>query len=153
MKLTEGELAAWARRIGTEVRPPVFIGLTGPLGAGKSVFARAVAGGAGVETAIPSPTFNLVFRYPLPGEGSVIHADLFRINSVAELTGIGWDDMLAEDDAIMLVEWCDRAGGEVPDDRWEISLSYVEDEPEMRVVDVERRGDPPGLPQFAVAAG
>ena len=161
MKLTESELTAWGRRIGGVVRPPVFIGLKGALGAGKSVLARAVARGAGVEGAMPSPTFNIVFRYPVSGRGgtagrppapvagSVIHADLFRIESEAELVGIGWDDLLADEGAIMLVEWSSRAGDEVPPDRLEIELGFVRDEAGRRTVDIERFGDPallPGLP-------
>ena len=70
VRVTEPELAAWGRRIGAEARPPVFIGLKGPMGAGKSVLARAIGAGAGVREAMPSPTFNLVFRYaPAEGEG------------------------------------------------------------------------------------
>ena len=66
MILTEEDLVRWGTRIGREVVGPVFLGLKGPLGAGKSVLARAVARGAGVEGPIPSPTFNLLFRYPSP---------------------------------------------------------------------------------------
>ena len=69
MVLSEEELARWGERIGSSVRPPVFLMLRGPVGAGKSVLARAVARGAGVRGAVPSPTFNLVFRYP-GGQGA-----------------------------------------------------------------------------------
>lgn len=151
MRLSEDELIRWGRRIGAEVRPPVFIGLAGPLGAGKSVFARAVARGAGVTGAVPSPTFNIVFQYPLSGRRSVIHADLFRIGSMADLVGIGWDDLLADPGAIVLVEWSPRAGRERPDERWEIGLGFAPGEPGLRTVNVERFGDPPSLPRLAVA--
>ena len=97
MRVTEGELVEWGRRVGAEVEVPVFIGLRGPLGAGKSVFARAVARGAGVDGTLPSPTFNVVFRYALPDGRAVIHADLFRLRSTAELAGIGWEDMVDEE--------------------------------------------------------
>ncbi|NIQ54994.1 MAG: tRNA (adenosine(37)-N6)-threonylcarbamoyltransferase complex ATPase subunit type 1 TsaE, partial [Gammaproteobacteria bacterium] len=56
------ELVRWGLRIGESAEPPLFITLTGPLGAGKSVLARAIARGAGVHGAVPSPTFNLMFR-------------------------------------------------------------------------------------------
>ncbi len=165
MTLTESELTAWGRRIGGAVRPPVFIGLKGPLGAGKSVLARAVARGAGVEGPMPSPTFNIVFRYPVAGRGgsagrspapvaaSVIHADLFRIESEAELAGIGWDDLLGDEEAIVLVEWSPRAGDEVPPDRWEIELRFVGNEAGRRSVDIERFGDPALLPGFPAVVG
>ena len=145
-KVTEEELGAWGRRVGARVRPPVFIGLRGPLGAGKSVFARAVARGAGVVGALPSPTFNIVYRYPLPGGWAVIHADLFRIGAVTELAGIGWEDLLGDEGAVVLVEWCGRAGDALPPDRWEIGLGFVPGGEGRRVVEVERFGEPTPLP-------
>ena len=145
-RVTEEELRAWGCRVGREARPPLFIGLRGPLGAGKSVFARAVARGAGVEGTLPSPTFNLVFRYALPDGRSVIHADLFRIGAAAELAGIGWEELLGDEGAIVLVEWCGRAGDGLPRDRWEIRLGFVPGAAGLRGVEVERCGGPGRLP-------
>lgn len=140
----------WGRLVGAGVQLPIFIGLKGPLGAGKSVLARAVAEGAGVEGAVPSPTFNIIFRYPLAGLSAVIHADLFRLRSPAELAGIGWEDALAEH-AIMLVEWVGRAGSELPDDRWEVDLQVSADAPDRRTVEITRFGAPEALPSFPVS--
>ena len=144
--MTEEELRALGRRVGAEAGPPVFIGLRGPLGAGKSVFARAVARGAGVEGALPSPTFNIVFRYALPGGRAVVHADLFRIESAGELAAVGWEDLLGDEGAIVLVEWCGRAGEELPPDRWEMRLGFVPGEAGRRGMAVERFGEPGSLP-------
>lgn len=131
----------------------MFIGLRGPLGAGKSVLARAVARGAGVEGSMPSPTFNLVFRYGLPGGGTLVHADLYRIASVEELAGLGWDSMLG-DGVVALVEWPERAGCELPEDRWEIEME-IADEPGVRVASARRFGEPAlaELPCFPTARG
>ncbi len=167
MTLAEDDLVLWGRRIGSEIRPPVFIGLRGPLGTGKSVLARAVARGAGVRETLPSPTFNIVFRYPLAEEGAhggaagagegcagssgvtaVVHADLYRLRSVGELAGIGWDDIVGDEGAIVLVEWPDQAGGELPADRWEVTLGYSGAGPDRRTVEVECFGEPAPLPAF-----
>ena len=145
-RVTEEELVEWGRRVGAGARPPVLIGLRGPLGAGKSVFARAVARGAGVAGALPSPTFNIVFRYALPGGRAVIHADLFRIEAAAELAAIGWEDLLGDEGAIVLVEWCGRAGDALPPDRWEMRLGFVPGQAGRRGVEVERFGEPGNLP-------
>ena len=153
VKVTERELVAWGRRVGAGVGVPVFIGLRGPLGAGKSVFARAVARGAGVEGALPSPTFNVVFRYALLGGRAVIHADLFRLRTAAELAGIGWEDMVDEEGAVVLVEWCERAGDALPRDRWEIVLEFVPGEAGVRGVEIVRFGEPVALPRPRVAVG
>lgn len=150
MRLSEEQLTLWGQRIGREIRTPVFIGLRGPLGAGKSVFARAVAMGAGVSEDIPSPTFNVLFRYPDAAISSVVHVDLYRLESPGELEGVGWEDVLAEE-GIALVEWPERAGEFVPDDRWEIELEFPKGEPDLRVVSVQRFGAPSHLPGFPVS--
>lgn len=146
--LTERELVAWGWRIGSEVGRPVFIGISGPLGAGKSVLARAVAGGAGVNETMPSPTFNILFRYETAEEGPVIHADLYRLRSADELAGIGWDDVVGDEEAIVLMEWPERAGEQLPPDRWEIRLGFPDEGVELRRVEVASQGDPPELPGF-----
>ena len=102
---------------------------------------------------MPSPTFNLVFRYALPGGGTLVHADLYRIASVEELAGLGWDSMLG-DGVVALVEWPERAGRELPEDRWEIELEIAE-EPGVRVARARRFGEPAPaeLPCFPTARG
>lgn len=157
MNVTEAELVAWGRRVGREVRPPVFIGLRGPLGAGKSVLARAVAEGAGVCEYMPSPTFNLVFRYEVGGDESgghsaVIHADLYRLRSPEELAGIGWDDVAGDEEAIVLVEWPERAGRHLPRERWEVHLRYAGGGGGRREIEVKPFGGPPPLPGFPARA-
>lgn len=150
--LDEEDLVRWGREIGRRVETPVFIGLRGPLGAGKSVLARAVARGAGVDRTMPSPTFNLLFRYPAAAGRTVVHVDLYRLEAPGELRELGWEELGAEGE-VVLVEWPERAGDLLPADRWEVTLEMPPPETEVdgprarfRVVTVERIGDPPGLP-------
>jgi tRNA threonylcarbamoyladenosine biosynthesis protein TsaE len=124
MILDEAGLEAWGHRIGAAVAPPVFVGLSGDLGAGKSVLARAIARGAGVEAIMPSPTFNLVFRYDGRAGVNVVHMDLYRLERPDEVWTLGWRE-LGEADEIVLVEWPERAGPLLPPDRWEIRLEHA----------------------------
>lgn len=96
--------------------------LSGELGAGKTTLARALvqhlAGDPELE--VPSPTFTLMQTY----EGKafpIVHADLFRIQDPDELAEIGWDE--ADDGALVLVEWPDRAGPHLSEHRLEITLT------------------------------
>jgi tRNA threonylcarbamoyl adenosine modification protein YjeE len=144
-RLDEAGLAAWGRRIGEEADAPLFVALRGALGAGKSVLARAVARGAGVEGPVPSPTFNLLFHYPATRDRRIVHLDLYRLSGAGELRELGWDE-LGADDELVLVEWPERAAGQLPPDRWEVSLAVVPGQPNRRDVEVTRVGSPRPLP-------
>ena len=149
MILNEADLVRWGERIGREVAPPLVLALRGPLGAGKSVLARAVARGAGVQGALPSPTFNLLFRYRAPTT-EVVHLDLYRIRDPEELRELGWEE-LGTGSEIVLVEWPERAAGRLPESYWEVELRVPEGSAELRTVTVRKVGSPPQLPPFPMA--
>ena len=113
---TEALAAAIAKR----VRRGDAILLEGPLGAGKTAFARAFLRAATDDPAleVPSPSFTLVQSYATP-LGAVHHFDLWRIDSPAALIELGWDEALAD---IVLVEWPDRLGPLRPADALTIAL-------------------------------
>jgi tRNA threonylcarbamoyl adenosine modification protein YjeE len=103
------------------VAPGDVIALHGDLGVGKSAFARALiralAGEPDLE--VPSPTFTLVQTYATP-RLVVGHFDLYRLSDPDELLEIGFDDAL--DTALTLIEWPDRAGDRLPEDRLDIEI-------------------------------
>lgn len=152
MILTEEGLVRWGKRVGQEIREPVFLGLKGPLGAGKSVFARAVAWGAGVEGPVPSPTFNLLFRYPTRRGCDLVHMDLYRVEDAGELWELGWEE-IGRQGEIVLVEWPERAEGLLPPDRWEIELKASEAGSHLREVRLTCFGHPHDLPEFPFRPG
>ena len=150
MRLSEAELQRWGARIGETIEAPVFLALSGPLGSGKSVLARAIGGGAGVHEAMPSPTFTLLQRYGAGDARRVTHLDLYRIDSSDELWELGWAQ-LPEEDEIVLVEWPERAGALLPADYWHIELSTPLGWPSLRDVEVTRIGAPPELAAFPMS--
>ncbi len=143
-------MVRWGKAIGAGVRTPLFLLLRGPLGSGKSVLARSIAHGAGVEGVVPSPTFNLVFRYPSSRGVEIVHMDLFRLTDPDELGELGWQELGGENE-LVLVEWPDRAEGMLPEHRWEITLGPVSGDQQARTVSVSRFGVPQYLPPFPVS--
>jgi len=150
MRLDEAELVRWGRSIGESVRPPVFIGLSGPLGAGKSVLARAIGAGAGVTDTMPSPSYTLVRRYEAAHGHQVVHLDLYRIGSPDELAELGWEQ-LGDDAEIVMVEWPERAEDLMPPDCWMVRLEVSEGDALLRDIEVQRIGSPPPLAGFPMS--
>jgi tRNA threonylcarbamoyladenosine biosynthesis protein TsaE len=117
---------ALARRVGALLRTGDAVLLSGPLGAGKSAFARAllraVAGDPALE--VPSPSFTLVQSYATP-LGLVHHYDLWRVEPGPDLRELGLDEAFRD---ITVIEWPDRLGAYAPDDALEIALTPLPDE-------------------------
>jgi tRNA threonylcarbamoyladenosine biosynthesis protein TsaE len=111
---------ALAARVAQAMRPGDAILLEGPLGAGKSAFARALLRDAAADPAleVPSPTFTLVQTYDT-ARGVVHHYDLWRLDGPAALEELGWHDAASD---IVLVEWPDRLGPLWPADSLHITL-------------------------------
>ncbi len=101
--------------------------LSGPLGAGKSAFARAFLRALAQDPVleVPSPSYTLVQSYLLPGGGQAHHFDLYRLSGPADIWELGWFEALEE---IVVVEWPERLGGEVPPGALHIALSPIDDD-------------------------
>lgn len=122
--LSESRLRAWGERIGREIARPAVLALRGDLGTGKSTLARAIAAGLGIQGDIPSPTFNLLFAYPLPAGGRLLHFDLYRLRDPEEVWELGWEDVGAGRD-LALIEWPERAESLLPEPRWDVALNIA----------------------------
>lgn len=101
-----------ARAIAARLRPGDTILLDGPVGAGKTHFARCLIQSLlDVPEDVPSPTFTLVQTYDT-SSGEVWHADLYRLGHPEEVVELGLEE--AFESAICLVEWPDRLGELTP---------------------------------------
>jgi tRNA threonylcarbamoyladenosine biosynthesis protein TsaE len=108
------QTAALARRLGASLRPGDIVALQGPLGAGKTTFARALAAVLGVDaTAVSSPTFTLCHLYE-GRSARIAHLDAYRLAGEEDLVGIGWDELLGDPATIIIVEWADRVASALP---------------------------------------
>lgn len=99
-------------------RRALVIGLTGPLGAGKTTFIRAFIHGLGVKHKVTSPTFLLWRRFVLPrgkaGFKNVFHLDVYRLEKPKELYGFGLNKAVGNPRNIIIIEWAERVRGVLP---------------------------------------
>jgi tRNA threonylcarbamoyladenosine biosynthesis protein TsaE len=130
LALTESELIAWGEGFGRMAQAPLVVTISGELGAGKTTLVQSIC--RGVREEVTSPTFALVHRYAAP-KSPVYHLDLYRLDSPNELTNIAWDEIVSEE-AIVLIEWPERAGDRIPHMHVPISLQHLPDDPSRRLL-------------------
>ena len=120
----EAATAALAARLAAVAEPGDVLALSGPLGSGKTVFARAfINARSAVPQEVPSPTYTLHQTYEFPASGGAVpvhHFDLFRIGDAGEIRELGMEDAFAG--GISLIEWPDLVNGLLPADRLEVAL-------------------------------
>jgi tRNA threonylcarbamoyladenosine biosynthesis protein TsaE len=135
------ETRAAARELAAELaKSGGAVALLGELGAGKTAFAKGVAEGLGVPPGlVASPTFTIAQELPTAAGLRLVHADLFRVESLAELEAAGFEDWLGPG-VLLLVEWADRVPGALPDDHLEVRLAAGADDPGARDLEVRAHG-------------
>jgi len=111
-------------RIAAHSEDGALVLLVGPLGAGKTVLAKGIARGLGIEEQIISPTYTIVSEY---GSGRVPlhHVDLYRIEGTEQMENLGLEDIV-RGNGIVVVEWGEKL-------TQNLVTAATEDEPRIRV--------------------
>jgi len=123
---SEEETIELGRQIAERLPRPAVVLLIGELGSGKTTLAKGIIQGLGAADPeeVCSPTYTLIHEF---GNGArVYHIDLYRIDTPAEVLGLGLDDLL-NSNAVLLVEWGERFPQLWPQDRIEIRLRWLEE--------------------------
>jgi tRNA threonylcarbamoyladenosine biosynthesis protein TsaE len=129
-EFTEPELVAWGEAFGRGLTLPAWVTLRGDLGAGKTTLVRAIAGALGVEEQVASPTYGIVREHHSP-RGPVVHVDLYRIEKPEQLHQLGWEE-IRQSRGLVLVEWPERAGEDLPPQHAALLLEHVPGDPDRR---------------------
>jgi tRNA threonylcarbamoyladenosine biosynthesis protein TsaE len=130
------ETRAAGRQLAADLEPGDVVLLVGGLGAGKTTFVQGVAEGLGVTDDVTSPTFTLCQIYR--GRLTVLHADLWRLERLAEVIDLALDEGL-EEGGVLLAEWGEGAADLYGDDALVVTLEEGAGEDERRIA-LEGRG-------------
>ena len=118
---------AIAATIAEMLPAPRVVILRGPLGAGKTILVKgwAAALHAAAPEDVTSPTFTLIHEYTAP-RVHIYHLDLYRLETERELATLGLDEIAAEPDALVLIEWGEKFPSVVARAQAEIILAHLE---------------------------
>lgn len=113
-------------RLGGALKKGDVLCLQGELGAGKTTFVQGIAQGWGSLDSVSSPTFIIVNVYRRTDGAQLFHLDTYRLESQPEAEELDIDSMLSE--GVLIVEWPERLGNLIPEERLWIKLDHILDE-------------------------
>jgi tRNA threonylcarbamoyladenosine biosynthesis protein TsaE len=120
------ETEAVGARLAEKIQAGDILALVGDLGAGKTQFVKGLAKGLGCDDVITSPTFTLLHECP-GGRFPIYHFDFYRIENLAALRAIGFEETIFGD-GVSVIEWADRFAEAIPPQaRW-IKFEIVSEE-------------------------
>jgi tRNA threonylcarbamoyladenosine biosynthesis protein TsaE len=117
-------------RTGSHLTGGEIILLDGPLGAGKTIFAKGLASSLGIaQDEVTSPSFTLVNIYE--GRLKLYHLDLYRLSQGASAAhAVDLDELLTDASAVFIIEWSERMGRyPLPPPVYRVSIAGDGEEP------------------------
>jgi len=117
---SEEQTIRFGERLGSALRSASVVGLTGPMGAGKTRLVQGIAQGSGYSGRIRSPSFALLHLYQ--GRIPLRHFDFYRLDAIDEGTAGEWEEEM-DREGLSLIEWADRFPKILPDEALWIDLS------------------------------
>ena len=120
----------YGHQLGSRLMGGEILLLSGPLGAGKTIFVKGICAALGIaEDEVTSPSFTLV--NPYSGSLQLYHIDLYRLDEGASAAhAVDLDELLSDERAVIVIEWAERMGNyHLPPNVWRISLRGDGDSP------------------------
>lgn len=134
---SEAETFAVGRGLGESAKSGDIFLLDGDLGVGKTVFAKGVAAGLGIDEPVVSPTFTIVHEYE--GRLPLYHFDVYRIADPDEMYEIGFDEYLYGD-GVCLIEWPSQVEELLPEEAVRITIEKdMKNGPDYRRITIEEK--------------
>ncbi len=109
-----------------------MLALRGGLGAGKTVLAKGIARGLGIDEEVTSPSYTIISEYE--GRLRLHHVDAWRLADSEEFEAIGGPDLFADREGVSVIEWSEKIEDILPPDAISIELQVREDDSRLALV-------------------
>jgi len=132
MTTSADETFRLGQKVGLELTGGEILLLSGPLGAGKTMFVKGLATSLNLNAEdVTSPSFTLV--NPYEGRIRMYHVDLYRMDDgVVAAHAVDLDDLLADEASVIVIEWAERLGNyRLPKSTWRITIIGAGEEPRL----------------------
>ncbi len=96
--------------------------LFGDLGSGKTTFTQGLLKGLGAKGPYTSPTFVIMKKY-----NSIYHIDAYRVEA-PDILSLGWKEIVADKDNIVIVEWAERIKKIIPRNFLSIRFKWLDED-------------------------
>jgi tRNA threonylcarbamoyladenosine biosynthesis protein TsaE len=133
------ETAGVAEDLAKQLKPGDVIAFYGELGSGKTFMIKNICHSLKTKEEPTSPSFTLINEYHTPQQVNIYHFDFYRLDHEAELTNLGIDDFLYNDN-ICLIEWADKIKKLLPEKRYDIFIKFNDQKPEAREIEIRKYG-------------
>ena len=145
LSASEEDTRAIGRALGAALLPGDVVGLTGDLGAGKTVFCKGLGEALGIPPdRVTSPSFTIVTEHA--GRIPFRHVDVYRLSSAREAEEIGIEEAF-RGDGVCVVEWAEKIGILLPNERIQVTFLFSEEGGDRRRLLVSA-GDSPRFHEF-----
>jgi tRNA threonylcarbamoyladenosine biosynthesis protein TsaE len=138
--LSGEETFALGKRLAAMLGKGDVVALNGPLGAGKTCFAKGIAGGLGIEEELTSPSYAIISEYECLSGGEKIpfyHIDAYRLEGNDDFSAIGGEDIVYGN-GISVIEWGDRIPAFIPSGAYRLDFEIIEGD--KRSVKIVKQG-------------
>jgi tRNA threonylcarbamoyladenosine biosynthesis protein TsaE len=133
---SEEETIESGAKFAKKLHPGDIVAFYGDLGAGKTEFIKGICDFFDVQEIVTSPTFTIMNRYTGNYKNQdipIYHIDLYRIKNDKELNEIGFQECIFSDNGIKLIEWAEKANGQIPKFGYSIKIEQKADNEDERM--------------------
>lgn len=130
------ETQAVASKLAQTYKKGGTFALSGPLGAGKTIFIQGFARGLGISERLLSPTFIIIRQHKIPGnpKGKLYHIDLYRLETIEDITSLGLSEIFENPHNIVLIEWAEKLRTLLPQQATKVKISLIS--PNIRKIQI-----------------